>query len=224
MHSYLGAHMSKSIYDIAIKSWDGSDPDILNNYRGKVCLIINVTADCGNAPQYGIIEQIYQKYKDQGFEVIAIPTNDYCGPGVTYGKWEGGISEAKQAKDYAEDVYDVTYQFTELVTSLPSDEWSGKLKPGQTTHPIYQELTRLKDDEVYQMGGNFEKFLVGRDGKVACVFPNYTLLDYARVNFVGGNLKAGGETAHKLPMTSEDSYQKICIEIEKALAEPVPQN
>ena len=215
--------MTTSIYDVPIRSWDGTEDNFLEQYKGKVCLVINVTADCGNAPQYGIIEEIYQKYKDQGFEVIAVPTNDYCGPGITYGKWVDGIEDAKQAKDYAEDVYDVTYKFTELVTSRPSSEWSGKLKPGQTTHPIYEELTKLKDGEVYEMGGNFEKFIVGRDGKVACVLPNYTLLDYARINFLKGNLKAGGELAHKLPMDSADSYAKICNEIEKALAKPAPQ-
>ena len=82
-----------SIYDVKIKSWDGSDKDFLNKYKGKVTLFINVTGDCGNAPQYGIIESIYRKYKDKGFEVVAIPTNEYCGSGITYGEFECGIKD-----------------------------------------------------------------------------------------------------------------------------------
>jgi glutathione peroxidase len=214
--------MSTSIYDVAIKSWDGQEENLLDKYRGKVCLIINVTADCGNAPQYGIIEQIYQKYKDQGFEVIAVPTNDYCGPGITYGKWVDGIVSAQDAKNYASDVYDVTYPFTELVTSKPSKEWSGRLKPGQETHPLYEALTSADSGNTYEMGGNFEKFLIGRSGDIENIFPNYTLLDYARVNFVKGNEKAGGETDSSMPMDSETSYNYICSEIEKALAKPLP--
>ena len=212
--------MDASIYDVKISSWDGLEDNFLEKYKGKVCLIINVTADCGNAPQYGIIEEIYQKYKDQGFEVIAVPTNDYCGPGVTYGKWEEGIVDAKQAKEYAEDVYDVTYSFTELVTSNPTSQWSGRLKPGQTTHPLYKALTTSDKNGEYFMGGNFEKFLVGRSGQVEGIYPNYTLLDYARVNFLNGNAKAGGETENIMPKDSASSYEDLCRAIEKALAEP----
>jgi len=209
-----------SIYDVKIASWDGLEDNFLEKYKGKVCLIINVTADCGNAPQYGIIEEIYQKYKDQGFEVIAVPTNDYCGPGITYGKWEPGIENAGEAKEYAENVYDVTYSFTELVTSNPTTQWSGKLKPGQTTHPLYKALTASEENGEYFMGGNFEKFLVGRSGQVEGIFPNYTLLDYARVNFLNGNAKAGGETENIMPKDSSTSYDDICKAIETALAEP----
>lgn len=211
--------METSIYDVKIKSWDGQE-NFLERYKGKVCLIINVTADCGNAPQYGIIEQIYQKYKDQGFEVIAVPTNDYCGPGVTYGKWVAGIEDAKEAKEYAQNIYDVSYSFTELVTSNPTAQWSGKLKPGQLTHPLYESLTKSAKHGEYQMGGNFEKFLVGRSGQLEAIFPNYTLLDYARVNFLNGNLKAGGESEKVTPMDSEESYVKICKAIEYALEAP----
>jgi glutathione peroxidase len=220
--NYLKENMPTSVFDIPIRSWDGLNMNMLDEYRGKVILVINVTADCGNAPQYGIIEEIYQKYKDQGFEVLAVPTNDYCGPGITYGKWEPGISNAAEAKSYAEDVYNVTYNFTELVTSNPSSQWSGKLKPGQSTHELYKFLTNRGDEPAYTMGGNFEKFLVGRDGQIFNIFPNYTLLDYARVNYMDGNKKAGGEVDQVLPMSSEESYARICAEIEKALAEPEP--
>jgi glutathione peroxidase len=207
--------MSTSVYDIPLASWDGADQNVLEKYRGKVCLIINVTTDCGNAPQYGIIEEIYQKYKDRGFEVVAIPTNDFCGPGITYGKWEAGIGSAAEAKSYAEDVYDVTYDFAELVTSKPGLPWSNKLKPEQSTHPLYEHLvSETTGDGMY---GNFEKFLINREGQVVANFSNYTLLDYAYTNMVNNVPPLGGKPHGITPMTSTEAYDAICEAIEAAL-------
>lgn len=207
--------MSTSVYDIPLKSWDGKD-NFLDQYRGKVCLVINVTADCGNAPQFGIIESIYSKYKSQGFEVIAIPTNDYCGPGITYGKWEPGISSAEDARVYAKDVYDVSYEFAELVTSKPGAPWSDKLKPGQTPHPLYEKLVAETNGQ--GMYGNFEKFLIDRNGKVVANFSNYTLLDYAYTNMINNVPPIGGKPHEIVPMTSREAYDAICLAIEEALA------
>jgi len=205
-----------SIYDVPLKSWDGKE-GLLEKYKGKVTLIINVTADCGNAPQYGIIESIYQKYKDQGFEVVAIPTNDYCGPGVTYGKYEEGIVNAEEAKKYAEKNYKVSYSFSEMIKSNPDpSEWGSRTK-NKTTHELYKALSK-KDG--YQMGGNFEKFLVDRRGRLAQIYPNYTLLDYAYVNFKDGLENSGG-TEKKMPMTYSESFDILCKEIELALALPL---
>lgn len=208
--------MSTSVYDIPLKTWDGQD-NFLEKYKGKVCLVVNVTTDCGNAPQYGIIEEIYQKYKDQGFEVIAVPTNDYCGPGITYGKWELGIENAEQARTYAKEIYDVTYDFSELVTSKPGAPWSNKLKPGQTPHLLYEKL--VGDTNKEAMYGNFEKFIVDRQGKVVANFSNYTLLDYAYLNVANKVKPIGGKAHGVIPMTSEESYEAICQAIELALAE-----
>jgi glutathione peroxidase len=92
-----------SIYDIELKSSDG-EPGFLNNFKGKVSLVINVTGDCGNAPQYAVIETLYKKYKSKGFEVIAVPTNDYCGLGLTYGEHVYGTEDAKAAEKFAKDL------------------------------------------------------------------------------------------------------------------------
>jgi glutathione peroxidase len=184
--------MTASIYDIPLKSWDGQE-NMLNSYKGKVTMFINVTADCGNAPQYGIIEMLYQKYKDRGFEVVAIPTNDYCGPGITYDQYECGIDGPEEARDYAKELYNVTYGFSELVTSMVGTSISNqalkKLYPGRTesfprkllegedVHPIYQNLAKG-----LPMFGNFEKFLVNKNGKVIIRYANSTLMDAATKN------------------------------------------
>ena len=196
-----------SIYDIAIKSVDGQD-NFLENFKGKVSLIINVTGDCGNAPQYGVIETLYKKYKDQGFEVIAIPTNDYCGTGLTYGEHVYGTDSAESAKIFAEEKYGVTYSFTELVESNPAE---GDIIPGLpskfgkvTPHDLYKVLGEESKKLNFQdkMGGNFEKYLISKDGKLLKHYANGALLNYA----------------HNVPK-ADIAYIEICKDIESALAE-----
>lgn len=209
--------MSESIYDIPLKTWDNKE-NMLADYKGKVTLIINVTADCGNAPQFGVIESIYRKYKDQGFEVVAVPTNDYCGSGITYDEYECGITDAASAKEYAESLYDVSYKFSELITSQVGEPLSPEaleakypgrtqsfpraLEEGETVHELYQQLTAYNDHE--PMYGNFEKFLVDKDGRVAKRFPNGTLLDFAK------------DSGDKTQSAGED-YLELCETIEALL-------
>ena len=165
-----------SIYDIKLKSWDDSVEDLLSAYKGKVTLITNVTGDCGNAPQFRIIEEIYNKYKDQGFEVVAVPTNQYCGNGITYGEYAEGIRDAEHAKSYATENYDVTYEFTEVVNSKPGEGWFKQLPEGEVPHELFSKLSELSGTDMF---GNFEKYLVDREGNLVGRYANGTLLDYA---------------------------------------------
>lgn len=197
-----------SIYDIPLKSWDGAD-SFLSKYKGKVSLVVNVTANCGNAPQLGILEKIYQLYKHRGFEIIAIPTNDYCGPGVTYDEWEDGISCADDARDYAIDTYQVTYGFSEMITSNVDKVWRDKRNNHKPVHPLYDALADRA------MGGNFEKFLVDRDGNLVKRFPNFMLLDFYYENVKNGDLVITEDDIQ--PISSSEAYDLICSEIEKIL-------
>jgi glutathione peroxidase len=204
--------MSESIYDIPLKSWDGRE-NMLNDYKGKVTMFINVTADCGNAPQYGVIETLYQKYKDQGFEVVAVPTNDYCGPGITYEEYECGITTPQEARDYAKELYDVSYDFSEMVVSmvgqpmsdeLLAEKYPGRKEPfprkladGEEVHPLYKSLAQNMP-----MFGNFEKFLVDKNGKVSVRYSNSTLLDYAKNN--GEKVTTSGEDYNNISNAIEE--------------------
>lgn len=165
----------KSIYDIKICSADGLVDDIMQNYKGKVTLIINTTGHCGNAPQFGVIEEVYAKYKDQGFEVLAVPTNDYCGPGVTYGIYEDGIADAVMSQEYGREKWGVSYGFSELVTSRRSRDTDTK-DLDRVPHELYENLN--PEGEESPLWGNFEKFLVDKSGKVVWRFPNCTLLNF----------------------------------------------
>jgi len=81
----------KSIYDIDLNSAEGN-ADFLKQYKGKVTMVVNTTVGCGNANQMEVLQMLQDKYQSQGFEIIAIPTNDYCGPGITKGKLSEGIT------------------------------------------------------------------------------------------------------------------------------------
>lgn len=193
-----------SIYDIQLSSWDNSEENLLAEYKGKVTLITNVTGDCGNAPQFRIIEEMYQKYKDQGFEVLAVPTNQYCGNGITYGEYSEGIRDAEHAKTYAEENYNVTYKFSELVNSKPGEGWFKQLPDGEVAHELFAKLSELSGTDMF---GNFEKYLVDKNGQLVGRYENGTLLDYAHDN-ENENIES-----------AVDTRKKIEADIELALAD-----
>lgn len=196
-----------SVYDIKLSSWDNATGDLLAEYKGKVTLIINVTGDCGNAPQFKIIEDIYNEYKDQGFEVLAVPTNEYCGNGVTYGEFSEGLRDAEHARSYALDNYDVSYKFSELVNSSPGEGWYKQLPEGEVPHELFAKLSEISGTHMF---GNFEKYLIDRDGVLVGRYANGTLLDYAK--------DSGAEGIG----TAEEERARLSADIEKALAGELP--
>jgi glutathione peroxidase len=208
-----------SIYDISLKSWDGKE-NVLSDYKGKVTLITNVTGDCGNAPQFSVIETLYKKYHKDGFEVLAIPTNDYCGANLTYGEHVHGTEDAAGAKEFAETTYNVTYNFSELVHSNPTP---AEVIPGLASkhgqHPVHElykeifnQLKKLNYPNTEYMFGNFEKFLVDKDGKLIKYYSNGSLLNQNYENYqMGLNDSPNADRADK-------SYISICSDIEKAIA------
>lgn len=191
----------QSVYDVKISSVNG-DEDFLSQFRGKVTLFINVTGHCGNAPQFDTVQKLYDKYKDRGFQVIAIPTNDYCGPGVTYGIYEDGICDGGMAKEYAEKEWNVNYPFTELVVSR--EDRDGEDKKDRIVHDIYRFLN--PGGEESPINGNFEKFLVDKTGHVALRLANGVLLNFA---YEDGYCRA-----------PEIEFEKLCSAIETLLDSP----
>ena len=195
----------KSIYDISLNSAEGT-PNFLQQFKGKATLIVNTTVGCGNANQMEVLQWLQDKYCGEHFQVVAIPTNDYCGPGITHGKWSQGITCGMDSKDYGKEVYGTTFEFSEMVSSNPNALVSqtvgsepghnGLGQPYGEPHELYKEI-RIHQARAYKkflasgldpvgsyenkyfswwlnlgiysgqdMAGNFEKYLVDKDGYV----------------------------------------------------------
>ena len=145
-----------SLYDTKLAALDGT-PDVLANEKGKVTLLVNVASFCGLTPQYEGLQQLEEKYKGQGFDVIGIPCNQF-------GEQEPGTPD--EIKTFCSVNYDVSFPLTEKIEVN-----------GDGRHPLYQELTKTKDAEGVDgdIRWNFEKFLVGRDGNVVARFSPLVL-------------------------------------------------
>lgn len=140
-----------SVLDFHVKDIDGNDVD-LAKYRGKVLLLVNTASQCGLTPQYEGLESLYEKYKDQGLEVLAFPANQF-------GMQEPGSNE--QIKTFCSTNYNVTFPlFSKIVVK------------GEGIHPLYQFLTGESTNPGHsgEISWNFAKFLVNRKGEVVARF------------------------------------------------------
>jgi glutathione peroxidase len=135
---------AKSLYEFTVKDIDGQDVP-LSKFKGKVIMVVNVASKCGNTPQYKGLEQMYEKYKDQGLVILGFPANNFAGQ-------EPG-SDA-EIKEFCSATYAVKFPMFSKVSVK-----------GDDAHPLYQWLIASTEDKS-DVDWNFAKFLVGRDGKV----------------------------------------------------------
>jgi glutathione peroxidase len=137
------AVMSDSIYNFQVKTIEGQEQK-LEEYAGKVLLIVNVASYCGYTSQYRGLEQLNQKYRSQGLAILGFPCNDY-------GAQEPGTNT--QIKTFCETRYGVTFPlFDKLHTT------------GSEKHPLYKYLTQQANPSG-EVSWNFEKFLIDKQGK-----------------------------------------------------------
>lgn len=167
--------MYKSVFDIPIKDKDGN-PNMLEQYRGKALMFVNTTGHCGNAGQWPILNSIMDEYRDKDFQIIYVPTNDYCGS-VTVAPYKNGIKDATESFEYANQTYNITDPFTELLSSrdtpwefkldefLPSGDWA-KPDPFHETIPQTpkSDLYKFLNPDDQTIGGNFKKIITNAQG------------------------------------------------------------
>ena len=176
-----------NLYEIPVISIDGT-AQTLEPYKGKVLLVVNVASKCGLTPQYEGLEKLYESKHAAGLEVLGFPANDFLGQ-------EPG-SEA-EIKEFCSLTYDVKFPLFAKISVV-----------GDGQHPLYQALTRALPDAtgegpmreklkgygiqanpVPEVQWNFEKFLIGRDGRVAARFaPDVTADDPRLVAAVDAEL------------------------------------
>ena len=165
----MSDNMKADALSFTMKDIDGKDVD-LGQYRGKVVLIVNVASKCGNTPQYKPLEAIYTKYQDQGLVIMGFPENNF-------GHQEPGTEAQIKAGCVAE--YHVTFPMFSKVSVKGDDQ--GALYKYLTSQDVAVTAPDKKEVGKGDVAWNFEKFLIGRDGKVVARFANRTQPDDAVV-------------------------------------------
>jgi glutathione peroxidase len=149
-HTSLAAPAStpsstQSFFDFAAKDLRGKKI-YFSQYRGKVVLVVNTASECGFAPQLKDLEAIHKKYSAKGFTVLAFPSNDF--------KQEKATND--EIQKFARDNYHITFPIFD----------KGPVS-GDDQQPVFKFLTEQKPGILFKdIRWNFEKFLIGRDGKV----------------------------------------------------------
>lgn len=143
-----------SLYDFTVSD-QADQPVSLKDYKGKVVLIVNTATGCGLTPQYQGLQELYDKYKDQGFEILDFPCNQFMG----------------QAPGSAEEINSfctLNYQ-----TTFPR---FAKIKVnGKEAEPLFDWLKKEKSGPLgARIEWNFAKFLINREGKVVERFSSKT--------------------------------------------------
>jgi glutathione peroxidase len=174
-----------SLYDIPLTTLS-DQPTSLASHRGQVLLIVNVASKCGFTPQYTGLESLHQRYKERGLVVLGFPANDFASQ-------EPGSNQ--EIAQFCSIDYPVSFPFFGKIAVTGLDK-----------HPLYRELIaqrparEFNDDALRQdLAGylksqnlpgpndppellwNFEKFLIGRDGKVIARFASDVAPDDPRL-------------------------------------------
>ncbi len=145
----------KTFYDFNATSIIGQDIS-MKEYKGKVLLVVNVASKCGFTPQYEGLQELYEKYEDNNFSILAFPSNQF-------GEQEPGTAE--EIKNFCTNSFDITFPLFEKIDVN-----------GDNTHPLYQflksEATGILWSESIKW--NFTKFLVDQNGKVITRYGSST--------------------------------------------------
>ena len=139
-------------YDYKVKNILGEEVS-MSEYKGKVVLIVNTASKCGFTKQYEGLEELYEKYKDQGFVILGFPCNQF-------GSQEPG--DNAEIKNFCTSTFSVTFPMMSKVDVN-----------GESADPLYKFLKKEKggilgDDIKW----NFTKFLVDREGRVVDRFAS----------------------------------------------------
>ena len=147
---------NQTIYQFTVEDINGK-PFALADLKGKKVMIVNTASKCGLTPQYKELEALYQQYKKKDFIIIGFPANNFLGQ-------EPGSNE--QIASFCSINYGVTFPMMSKISVK-----------GKNMHPLYQFLTQKSKNGVEdsKVQWNFQKYLIGRDGKLEKVIAPKTL-------------------------------------------------
>lgn len=142
----FSTNMNDSIYSFTYDDIDGNNTT-LEQYKGRVLLIVNVASKCGYTPQYDGLQAIYDQYKDQGLVIVGFPANNFKGQ-------EPGTNA--DIKQFCQLEYGVEFPMASKVSVIGDDQ-----------DPLFTYLTSLPNPDFDgEIKWNFEKFLINRDGEL----------------------------------------------------------
>ncbi len=141
----------KSFHDFSIESISGGEIT-LADYKNKVVLLVNTASQCGFTPQYAGLQKIYDRYKNDGFVVLGVPSDDF----------NQELSSDDDVKKFCEIRYGVNFPLTSIQ----------KIK-GESAHPLYKWISG-NTSVIGQPRWNFHKYLIGKDGKIVNWFSSMT--------------------------------------------------
>jgi len=162
-----------NIYDFTVRAQDGSEVS-LSDYRGKVLLVVNTATGCGFTPQYDELQDLYDAFKDKGFEILDFPCNQFG---------EQAPGEDAEIHSFCTGRFGITFpQFSKVdvngETAIPLFRWltENTRFEGFGMSPMGVMLSGVvkKMDKDYKNNGkvkwNFTKFLIDRNGEIAARF------------------------------------------------------
>lgn len=159
-----------SIYDFKAITIDGEELS-LEQYKGKVLIIVNTASKCGFTPQYEGLEKLYEKYSDKGLEILGFPSNQFAGQ-------EPG--ESNEIKNFCLINYGVSFQLFKksdvrgdnahpIFKYLSGEKTFKGFNMNQPNERKFNDMLKKKFPELLEGNSvkwNFTKFLIGRDGNI----------------------------------------------------------
>ena len=145
------AKYDKVFFDLSIKSIN-NDVINLSEFRGKTVLLVNVASKCGFTKQYTELQTIYEKYKEKGFIVLAVPSNQFGGQ-------EPGTNT--EIKNFCETNFDITFPITDKVDVK-----------GDNAHSLYRWAKKNYGNSTIPKW-NFHKILINKDGKIVDTYNSF---------------------------------------------------
>ena len=146
-------YKDKTAYDFSFTTLMEGEPLPLSQFKGKVVMVVNTASECGFTGQYEGLEEIYNRYKNDGFVVIGVPSNDF-------GKQEPG--DSKQIAQFCKLNYGVSFPMA-----------SKEVVSGENAHPFYQWAKQTLGFGTAPKW-NFHKYPIDREGKLVDYFNSPT--------------------------------------------------
>lgn len=144
-----------SIHQFKVNDIEGKEVN-LADYEGKVLLVVNTASKCGFTPQLDDMEDLYREFREEGFEILAFPSNDFAGQEPL---------EGKEIQQFCQTKYEASYPILEKVHVK-----------GQGTHPVYNFLSKRSENGNVSSTPrwNFHKYLIDKQGQVRTFFYTFT--------------------------------------------------